>query len=83
MTGFGALAGGGLAWCEEGEVVDLSGLGDVFARPTLNELLAAGRSAWQGAIAAARSHDGPRVPVREARLRLPFEVRSEEHTSEL
>ena len=74
MTGFGALAGGGLAWCEEGEVVDLSGLGDVFARPTLNELLAAGRSAWQGAIAAARSHDGPRVPEREARLRLPFEV---------
>ena len=59
-TGFGALESGGLVWCEDGEVVDLSGLGDLFARPTLNELLAAGKAAWQEAIAAARSHDGPR-----------------------
>jgi len=42
VTGFGALESGGLAWCEAGEVVELSGLGDVFARPTLNDLLAAG-----------------------------------------
>ena len=74
MTGFGALAGGGLAWCEGGEVVDLSGLGDVFARPTLNDLLAGGRTAWQEAIAAARAHDGPRVAERDARVRLPFDV---------
>ncbi len=74
MTGFGALASGGLAWCEDGEVVDLSGLGDVFAGPALNELLAAGRAAWEEAIAVARAHDGPRVPEREARLRLPFDV---------
>jgi fumarylacetoacetase len=74
LTGFGALAAGGLAWCEDGEVVDLSGLGEVFAQPTLNALLAAGRPAWEEAIAAARSHDGPRSPEREARLRLPFEV---------
>jgi fumarylacetoacetase len=74
VTGFGALASGGLAWCEDGDVVDLSGLGDVFARPSLNELLAAGRAGWQEAIAAARAHDGPRVPVGEANLRLPFEV---------
>jgi fumarylacetoacetase len=74
LTGFGALAAGGLAWSEDGEVVDLSGLGDVFAQPTLNALLAAGRPAWEEAIAAARSHDGPRVPESEARLRLPFEV---------
>ncbi len=74
MTGFGALESGGLAWCENGEVVDLSGLGDVFARPTLNDLLAAGRSAWEEAVAGARSHDGPRVAESEARVRLPFEV---------
>jgi fumarylacetoacetase len=74
VSGFGALESGGLAWCEDGEVVDLAGLGDVFARPTLNELLLAGRSGWEEATAAARSHDGPRMPEREARVRLPFEV---------
>ena len=74
MTGFGALASGGLAWCEGGAVVDLSALGDVFAQATLNELLAAGPGGWEEAIAAARSHDGPRVPASEARARLPFEV---------
>jgi fumarylacetoacetase len=76
MTGFGAFEPGGLAWCEGGEVVDLSGLGDVFAGPTLNELLAGGRAAWEEAVAAARSHDGPRFPEGDARvrLRLPFDV---------
>ena len=74
MTGFGALAAGGLAWREQGEVVELSGLGDVFAQPALNGLLAAGPAAWDEAIAAARSHDGPRVPESDARVRLPFEV---------
>jgi fumarylacetoacetase len=74
MTGFGALARGGLAWCEAGEVVDLSGLGDVFAEPVLNPLLASGPRAWADAIAAARAHDGPRTPAAEAELRLPFEV---------
>jgi hypothetical protein len=74
MTGFGALAAGGVAWCEDGEVVDLSALGDVFAQPTLNALLAAGRPAWEEAVTAARAHDGPRVPESEARVRLPFEV---------
>ena len=74
MTGFGALTGGGLAWCEDGEAVDLSGLGDVFGEPTLNALLAAGPDAWREAIAAARSHDGPRMPADQAPVRLPFEV---------
>ena len=32
----------GLLWRDGAEAVDLSGLGDVFARPTLNELLASG-----------------------------------------
>jgi fumarylacetoacetase len=74
VTGFGALTGGGLAWCEDGEAVDLSGLGDVFGEPTLNALLAAGPDAWREAIAAARSHDGPRMPADQAPVRLPFEV---------
>ena len=74
MSGFGAMASGGLAWCENSEVVDLSGLGDVFARQTLNELLAAGPTAWEEAIAVARSHDAPRIPVEQARVRLPIDV---------
>ncbi len=64
----------GLLWRDGDEAVDLSGLGDVFVRPTLNDLLAAGRSAWREAVGVARAHDGPRVPVEEANLRLPFDV---------
>jgi len=64
----------GLLWRDGDEAVDLSGLGDVFARPTLNELLAAGPAAWRETVGAARAHDGPRVPVEAANLRLPFEV---------
>jgi fumarylacetoacetase len=74
LTGFGALAGGGLAWCEDGDVVALAGLGDVFAAPVLNPLLALGPAGWRDALAAARGHDGPRTSAGEARLRLPFEV---------
>jgi fumarylacetoacetase len=90
VTGFGALEGGGLAWCDGGDVVSLVGLGDVFAQPTLNPLLALGRERWVEAVAAASAHDGPRMPVGEARLRLPFEVAdyvdfysSREHASNL
>ncbi len=74
MTGFGALAEGGLAWREGGDVVGLVGLGGVFAEPTLNALLALGPEGWGEAIAAARNHDGPRTSVAETRLRLPFDV---------
>jgi fumarylacetoacetase len=74
VTGFGALEGGGLAWCEEGEVVGLDGLGDAFAEPTLNPLLALGPGGWAEALTAARAHDGPRRSLRETRLRLPFDV---------
>jgi fumarylacetoacetase len=74
LTGFGALTGGGVAWCEDGEVVDLSGLGDVFAQTSLNALLASGPAAWEEAVAAARSHDGPRLRESEAHVRLPFDV---------
>jgi fumarylacetoacetase len=74
VTGFGALADGGLAWCEGGEAVGLAGLGDELAQPSLNPLMRAGPVAWSDAIAAARSHDGPRLSLADARLRLPFEV---------
>jgi fumarylacetoacetase len=64
----------GLLWRDGEEAVDLSGLGDVFAQPALNPLLAAGRAAWEEAIAAARAHDGPRISLGEARPHLPFAV---------
>ena len=64
----------GLLWCDGDEAVDLSALGDVFAQPTLNPLMAQGRAAWGEAIAAAREHDGPRSPLPDASLHLPFEV---------
>jgi fumarylacetoacetase len=62
----------GVLWRDGDEAVDLSGLGDVFAQRTLNPLMAQGPAAWQEAIDAARTHDGPRIPL--ARARLPFEV---------
>ena len=65
------FATGGLAWRDGEAAVDLSGLGDVFAEPTLNALLALGPDGWRQAIEAARDHDGPRV---QPLLRLPFEV---------
>jgi fumarylacetoacetase len=74
VSGFGALAAGGLAWREGGDIVDLGGLGGVFAEPTLNPLLALGPKGWVEAIAAARAHDGPRLRAGEARMGLPFEV---------
>ena len=64
----------GLLWRDGDEAVDLSGLGGVFAEPTLNPLMARRRAAWESAIDAAREHDGRRVPVAQAGLRLPFEV---------
>ncbi len=89
MTGFGALADGGLAWREHDEIVALAGLGDVFARPTLNELMALGPAGWSEAIQAARAHDGPRLAA-DVRMRLPFDVAdyvdfyaSREHASNL
>jgi fumarylacetoacetase len=72
VTGFGAFAEGGIAWREGGEIVALRSLGDVFAAPTLNPLMAAGPAAWAEAVVAARSHDGPRVA--DAAMRLPFDV---------
>jgi fumarylacetoacetase len=70
---FGAGASG-LFWRDGGEAVDLSGLGDVFAQPTLNPLLAQGRAAWEESIEVARTHDGPRIRIPDARVHLPFEI---------
>ena len=64
----------GLLWRDGDESVDLSGLGGVFAQPSLNPLMAEGRDAWGAAITAARGHDGPRIALPEAVLRLPFQV---------
>ena len=72
MTGFGVLATGSVAWRDGDDAVDLRGLGDVFAQATLDGLLALGPDGWAQAIAAARTHDGPRS--RDPQLRLPFGV---------
>jgi fumarylacetoacetase len=88
VSGFGALAEGGLAWWDGEKVVDLRELGGVFAKPTLNALMAEGPAAWRDAVDAARAHGGP--PVREPKMRLPFDVAdyvdfyaSREHASNL
>jgi fumarylacetoacetase len=70
---FGA-GSNGLLWRDGDDAVDLSGLGGVFAQGTLNPLMAQGRRAWESAVSAARTFDGPRIPLAAADLRLPFEV---------
>jgi fumarylacetoacetase len=78
VSGYGVFSTGGgaarIGWRDGSEVIDLSALGDVYAQPSLNALMALGRTAWGEALAAARTHDGPRVPLRDATLHLPFEV---------
>ncbi len=64
----------GLLWRDGDEAVDLSGLGGVFAQPSLNPLMAQGREAWRAATTAARGHDGPRIPLPDVDLRLAFQV---------
>jgi fumarylacetoacetase len=78
VTGFGVFSTGGgalrIGWRDGDEAVDLSALGDVFAQQSLNALLALGRDAWADALAAAQAYDGPRIPLAEAALHLPFHV---------
>jgi fumarylacetoacetase len=78
MSGFGvfSVAGGTprIGWRDGDAVVDLSGLGDVYELPSLNGLLALGADAWADALALARVHDGPRLPLADATLHIPFEV---------
>ncbi len=78
MSGFGVFSAGGgaprIGWRDGDAVVDLSGLGGVFREPSLNPLMAKGPEAWTAALDRARRHDGPRVPLGEATLHLPFDV---------
>jgi fumarylacetoacetase len=78
VTGFGVFSARGgaprVGWRDGGEVVDLSGLGEQFAQPSLNALMALGPDAWADALTAARTHDGARTPLAAATLHLPFEV---------
>jgi len=78
VSGYGVFSTGGgatrIGWRDGDVVVDLSALGDVYAQPSLNALMALGRTAWEEALAAARAHDGPRVPLDAVTLHLPFEV---------
>jgi fumarylacetoacetase len=72
VSGFGVLADGGVVWRDGDDAVDLSGLGDELAEPSLDALLSLGRDGWRHAVDAARAHDGPRL--RGPALRLPFTV---------
>jgi fumarylacetoacetase len=78
VSGYGVFSTGGgnarVGWRDGDDIVDLSALGDVYAQPSLNALMALGRPAWADALAAARAHDGPRIPLGAATLHLPFEV---------
>jgi fumarylacetoacetase len=78
VSGYGVFSTGGrtarIGWRDGNDVVDLSALGDVYAQSSLNALMALGRTGWDEALAAARVHDGPRVPLDTATLHLPFEV---------
>ncbi len=78
MSGFGvfSVAGGTarVGWRDGDEVVDLSGLDDVYAQPSLNPLMGLGREAWDESLAAARAHDGARTKLTVATMHLPFEV---------
>jgi fumarylacetoacetase len=78
VSGYGVFSTGGgatrIGWRDGDGVVDLSALGYLYAQPSLNALMALGRTAWEEALAAARAHDGPRVPLDAVTLHLPFEV---------
>jgi fumarylacetoacetase len=78
LSGFGVFSVDGgpprVGWRDGAEVVDLSALGDVYSQPSLNALMALGREAWEEAIAAATTHDGPRLILGGVTLHLPFAV---------
>jgi len=78
MSGYGVFSTSGaaprLGWRDGDEVIDLSGLGDVYTERSLNALMALGPDAWAESLAQVRAHDGPRVPLGEATMHLPFEV---------
>ena len=76
MSGYGIFSRPGepprVGFRRGDEVLDLSGLDDVFREPALNAFMAQGHSAW--AEARARVEEGEPVPLAEVELHLPFEV---------
>ena len=79
MSGFGVFARAGEAprvgWRAGDGVLDLSGLGDTFARPSLNELMAQGPDAWADAVGRAGELPVEQaIPLADVELRLPFAV---------
>jgi fumarylacetoacetase len=79
VSAFGVFARPGEAprvgWRVGDGVLDLSSIGDDFAQPTLNALMARGPEAWAEAIGLARELDVERaVPLAEVEVQLPFEV---------
>jgi fumarylacetoacetase len=78
MTGFGVFSVGGgdprVGFRAGDDVFDLSGLGEVFRRPSLNAFMAQGRAAWEDALAQALDGGLPHVPLADATPQLPFEV---------
>jgi len=84
LTGFGVFSTMGesprVGFLAGDEILDLAaaGLGRDFAEPSLNPLLARGRGAWEDALGRAlellERGQGPRVPLPEATLHLPFQV---------
>jgi fumarylacetoacetase len=67
---YGVLDGGGVCARLEGRVLDLSGLDEVLARPSLNAFMARGRAFWEEV--AGRAGEGS--VVTSPRLAMPFEV---------
>ncbi|HEU0336435.1 MAG TPA: fumarylacetoacetase [Gaiellaceae bacterium] len=82
MSGFGVfrLAGAEprVGWRSDERVLDLAaaGLGDDFARPTLNAFMARGRRAWEDALERIDGlpADAPSHALAEVELLLPFAV---------
>ena len=79
MSGFGVFARAGevarVGWRVGTGVVDLAPLGDVFAQPSLNALMAQGPSAWEDAVGRAGELDPETaIALADVELRLPFEV---------
>jgi fumarylacetoacetase len=82
VSGFGIFSRGGgaprVGWLRGDRVLDLhaAGLGDAFAEPSLNRLMAQGRGAWESALEriGALGDDAPAFASSEVVLHLPFEV---------
>jgi len=83
VTGFGVFSVAGdearVGFRSGDRVLDLAaaGLGNVFARSSLNAFMAQGRAAWEDAlrgIDALQASGGPSHPVADVTVHLPFEV---------